>query len=106
MKRAASFNYDPDDHRLRTLKKKRSRKKSKWSTGVIPKPKKKKSAAAPPAASSESCSSLSSLSESSENSDVPNAQLNGLTNGFHVRNTSSVPRLVRGKSVGRNWPIK
>ncbi|XP_055081091.1 ATPase family AAA domain-containing protein 2-like isoform X2 [Periophthalmus magnuspinnatus] len=92
MRRAAALNYDSEDAHLRTMKRKRSRRKSKWSTGVIPKPKKKKPAVAPPTALSESCSSLSSLSECSENGHTPNAQLNGsecrsehrLTNGYHM----------------------
>uniref|UniRef100_A0AAV2M6X7 Uncharacterized protein n=1 Tax=Knipowitschia caucasica TaxID=637954 RepID=A0AAV2M6X7_KNICA len=97
----------PHPHPSSVLKKKRPRRKSKWSTGVIPKPKKKKVPAATPAALSESCSSLSSLSDASEDSDVIHhdvtrtrngdviAEHRGLTNGFH----SSSPRGERQKKL-------
>ncbi|XP_055012961.1 ATPase family AAA domain-containing protein 2-like isoform X2 [Boleophthalmus pectinirostris] len=106
MRRAAALDYDIEDVHLRTLKRKRYRRKSKWSTGVIPKPKKKKAPVAPPTASSESYSSLSSLSECSENGHAPNAQLNGferrsdhLTNGFHrtIVPPTAAPHLSAGR---------
>ncbi|XP_030003963.1 ATPase family AAA domain-containing protein 2-like isoform X2 [Sphaeramia orbicularis] len=81
----------------RAFKKKRSRppRKSKWSTGVIPKPKKKKPVTPPPSSSSSSDSGVAIGSSKAVLLNGFHLHLNGLRNGVLVNGFHRPPPLGR-----------